>query len=73
MPVIQQAQPARRATWTLAALCKVLDDPRTTPSDIRAAQRWSAITPVSALAWLRGYNAGLRANGAPPVKIDRTN
>ncbi len=63
----------QRTTWTTAALCRAVDNPESTPDDIRAAQRWSAITPISALAWLRGYNAGLRANGAPPVLIDRTN
>ncbi len=62
-----------RITWTVAALCRAIDNPNSTPEDIRAAQRWSAITPISALAWLRGYNAGLKANGAPPVKIDRAN
>ncbi len=63
----------QRTTWTVAALCRAIDNPSSTPDDIRAAQRWSAITPISALAWLRGYNAGLKANGAPPAKIDRIN
>ena len=66
-------QQTERKTWTLAAACRALDNPNSTPEDIRAAQRWSAITPISALAWLRGYNAGLRANGAEPVLLDRAN
>ena len=64
-------QQNQRKTWTLAAACKVLDDPRATPADVMAAKRWNAITPGSARDWLRGFNAGLRANGAPPVELDR--
>ena len=66
-------KPNGRTIWTVAALCRAIDNPNSTPEDIRAAQRWSAITPITALAWLRGFNAGLRANGAPPVLLDRTN
>ena len=63
--------PNDRKTWTLAEACRVLDNPRATPADIHAARRWNAITPGAAVAWLRGWNAGLRANGAEPALIDR--
>ena len=64
-------QQTERKTWTLAAACRVLENPKSTPADVMAARRWNAITPSAALAWFKGYNAGLRANGAPPVELDR--
>ena len=60
-----------RKTWTLAEACRVLDDPNSTPADVMAAKMWNAITPGSARDWLRGFNAGLRANGAKPIRLSR--
>ena len=60
-----------RKTWTLADAVRAVDNPKSTPEDIRAALSWNCITPYAAVAWLRGWNAGLRANGAPPVELDR--
>ena len=65
------AQQSERKIWTLAEAVRVLDNPRSTPADIHAARRWNAITPTAAEAWLRGWNAGRRADGAEPVLIDR--
>ena len=62
-----------RTTWTVAALCRVLDDPKSTPADVMAAMDWNAVSASAGMGWLKGWNAGLRANGAPPAKIDRTN
>ena len=59
-----------RTAWTMAEACRVLDNPESTPADVMAAKNWNAITPGAASAWLRGFNAGLRANGAPPVELD---
>ncbi len=45
---------------TLARMLRVLDDPESTPEQVRAAMGWGAITSGSALDWLRGYAAGVR-------------
>ena len=72
MPTIQQAEPARRTTWTVAALCKVLDDPESTPADVMAAMDWNAVSRPAGMGWLKGWDAGRKANGAPPAEVDRT-
>jgi hypothetical protein len=48
------------ATRTLAGMLRVLDDPESTPEQVRAARDWGAIAPGSAVDWLRGYAAGRR-------------
>ena len=60
-----------RKTWTLADAVRAVDNPKSTPADIRAALSWNCITPYAAVAWLRGWNAGLRSNGAEPALIGR--
>ncbi len=52
------------APRTLAELCRALDDPESTPEDVRSAADWGAIPAASARAWLAGYLTGRRA--APP-------
>ncbi len=58
-------------TRTHAGLLRVLDDPESTPEQVRRAADWGAITPASARVWLAGYLTGVRAApSAPnPVKL----
>ncbi len=53
-----------RTPRTLARMLRVLDDPESTPEQVRIARDWGAIPAGSAGAWLRGYAAGRRAG--PP-------
>ena len=47
-------------TRTLATMVRILDDPDSTPEQVRAARDWGVIPAGSALDWLRGYAAGRR-------------
>ena len=60
-----------RKIWTLAEAVRVLENPDATPADVMAAKNWNCITPRAARDWCKGFNAGLRANGAEPVQLDR--
>ncbi len=48
------------ASRTFAELCRALDDPESTPEQVRIARDWGAIPAGSALDWLNGYAAGRR-------------
>ena len=56
---------------TLAEVCRALDDPESTPEQVRIARDWGAIPAGSALDWLNGYAAGRRAapSALNPVKL----
>ncbi len=53
------------APRTLAELCRALDDPESTPEDVRSAANWGLVPAGSAVAWLRWYAAGRRAGVTP--------
>ena len=63
-------QTTERKIWTLAEAVRVLDDPDATPADVMAAKSWNCITPRAARDWCKGFNAGLKANGARPILFD---
>ena len=52
------------APRTLAGMARILYDANARPEDIRAAANWGLVPAGSAVAWLRGYAAGRRAE--PP-------
>ncbi len=59
------------APLTLAEMVRALDRPDSTPADICEARDWGAITPGSALHWLRGYAAGTRDGLRDPRRAGR--